>query len=144
MNTISNRKIKPFFIFLLLYQITLLSGCANMGAPSPNDINSAYFGEKPTREEAMSKINEYLNNSLFDPYSAKVDCNNPSGKVWVSPNRFMKPHYGYVVVCGVNAKNRMGGYTGKKDYWFIFNGSSSFKHLPMVNGKPYHAQFHPL
>lgn len=33
------------------------------------------------------------------------------------------PTFGYLVLCDINAKNRMGGYTGSKIKGFILNGS---------------------
>lgn len=115
--------VMPFFLF----------ACASNGAPRPEEARTAYFSEKPTKQETESKINRYLEQTLFDPYTAKVSCSQPTEKAWISYNMFQKPLYGYLVKCDINAKNRMGGYTGLTEYWFVFNGSE-FQHVDPVRG----------
>ena len=36
---------------------------------------------------------------------------------------FDEPTFGWIVFCDVNAKNKLGGYTGGKPHLFIFNGN---------------------
>lgn len=120
------------FIFASL--ILFISGCATTSGPTQNEMRNAQFYGKPTEQEARSKIDRYLEKTLFDPYTAKVRCDSPSEKAWIKDNVFNPPHYGYLVHCEINAKNRMGGYVGLKDYWFLFNGNS-FDHIDPVRSK---------
>ena len=131
MNTGSNRRASGLKILILAVTPFLLSACAMNGAPRVEDARNAYFSEKPTKQETDSKIKLYLEQTLYDPYSANVSCSQPTDKAWISHNMFEKPLYGYLVKCDVNAKNRMGGYTGVKEHWFVFNGASFQKVAPV-------------
>ena len=107
--------------------ITLgLAGCANTVTVKP--ISQVKFWPKPTKEEAMVKINGFLKNNLIDPLSAQVECNDLSDESWVWPGYGFEPKYGYLVLCQVNAKNRFGGYVGAKRYWFRINGAEIEHH----------------
>ena len=59
---------------------------------------------------------------MIDPDSLKLRCSNVR-KGWGRHNMYDKPIFGWVVLCGVNAKNKFGGYTGETPYLFIMNGS---------------------
>ena len=133
MNTGSNHCASALKVLILAATPYFLSACATNGAPRVEDARNAYFAEKPTKQETESKINRYLEQTLYDPYSAKVSCSQPTDKVWISYNMFEKPLYGYLVKCDINAKNRMGGYTGLKKHWFVFNGAS-FQEVDPVRG----------
>ena len=104
-----------------------LTGCANTVKP----INQVKFWPKPTKEEAMVKINGFLKNHLLDPYSAQVECDDVTNEAWVWPGVGYDINYGYLVICKVNAKNKFGGYVGAKDYVFRFNGPE-FEHEDVV------------
>ena len=104
--------------FLLLLVILIVSGCATV--PDRNAIKNAYFGTKPTEQEKLGIITEYVKRTLIDPDSLRVRCNSPR-KGWAR-HFYSKPvTFGYVFACFVNAKNRMGGYAGEKLYVFLFN-----------------------
>lgn len=98
---------------------------------SAKDKKPIAFGEKPTKEVAYATIRQYLNSVLIDPYSAQINCSEVSEKAWVWPGIGFGKHYGYLVICDVNAKNQFGGYTGAKRYVFRFNGSE-FEHEDVV------------
>lgn len=134
MNTGSNHAHTITLKVLILAAMSFfLSACASNGAPRSEEARMADFSEKPTKQETESKINRYLEQTLFDPYTAKVSCSQPTEKSWISNNMFNKPRYGFLVKCDINAKNRMGGYTGLTEYWFVFNGSE-FGHVDPVRG----------
>lgn len=106
---------KKFLMILLAF---VLAGCASK--PTNSDIRNAYFGEKPNQQEKLQIINEYVSRDLIDPESLRLKCAQPR-KGWARPF-FSKPvTFGYVFACDVNAKNRMGGYTGGELYVFLFN-----------------------
>lgn len=93
-------------------------GCA----PNVKPMSEVKFYPKPTKEEAREKINGFLNGHLLDPYSAHTECSNISDEAWVWPGVGYDRTYGYLVVCQVNAKNKLGGYVGAKRFVFRFNG----------------------
>ncbi|MFJ1340974.1 hypothetical protein ACIKP7_22895 [Pseudomonas caricapapayae] len=95
-----------------------LSGCAQPVKP----ISEVKFYPKPTKDEAMEKINGFLKTHLLDPYSAHVECSDVSNEAWVWPGIGYDRNYGYLVICQVNAKNKLGGYVGSKRYVFRLNG----------------------
>jgi hypothetical protein len=100
------------------FVVFALSACA--GVPVTKErINSAHFGAKPSEEEAMQKIRSYLGNVLIDPDSLRLKCSKVTDRAWARGNMFDEPQFGYLVICDVNAKNRMGGYTGGKEHAFL-------------------------
>ena len=109
---------------ILLTLIALaLAGCG--GVPvTRDDASKALFAAKPTDEEAIRKIRGYLENVLIDPDSLKLKCSKVTDKAWARGNMFDRPQFGYLVICDVNSKNRMGGYVGGKEFGFLLNGSS--------------------
>jgi hypothetical protein len=78
----------------------------------------------------MSQIRNYLARTLIDPDSLKLECSGVRGKGWARQFKFQPPIYGYPVLCSVNAKNKLGGYTGAKPYMFIFNNSTPAPMIP--------------
>ena len=106
---------KIFLIFLLPF---FLVGCAT--GVSKNEIQNAYYGQKPSEQEKIGIITQYVKNSLIDPDSLKLRCSSPR-KGWARTSFSNPVTFGYVFACGVNAKNRMGGYTGESLYVFLFN-----------------------
>jgi hypothetical protein len=86
--------------------------------PKQDQIQSAYYGEKPSREAALLIVKNYMSNILIDPYSATYDCDTPR-KAWA--NHVGRIYYGYVVFCDINAKNRFGGYVGSELSGFLLN-----------------------
>ena len=100
-------------VFLLIVLSVAISGCAKRGAPSPEEINSAYYGPRPTNYE--KQIKNWYSKTLFDQYSAHFEIGSPQ-KGWggrtgglVVERNIM---YFWVVPVRINAKNRLGGYTG--------------------------------
>ncbi len=112
------QKVGNMKIFLLFLLPFFLDGCATR-VPI-NEIQNAYYGQKPNEQEKIPIITDYVKDRLIDPDSLKLRCSSPR-KGWARPF-FSKPvTFGYVFACGVNAKNRMGGYSGEELYVFLFN-----------------------
>ena len=109
---------KQLFVATTFFLSLALAGCAATVKP----INQVKYWPKPTKEEAMTKIKGYLKNTLIDPYSAVVECSDVSNEAWIWKGVGVDTDYGYLVICQVNAKNRLGGYVGAKRYVFRFNG----------------------
>ncbi|OGW03805.1 MAG: hypothetical protein A2Z59_04385 [Nitrospinae bacterium RIFCSPLOWO2_02_39_17] len=56
---------------------------------------------------------------LFDPYSAVYRFGLPiKGYAYVN-GTLQPPVFGYIVIVGINAKNRMGGYVGEEDEIYL-------------------------
>lgn len=106
----------------------LLTACA---APTPKPRANVQFGPKPTLDQAMVKINQYLDDTLFDFPSARIKCEQPTDEAWVWPGVGYPLQYGYLVICQVNAKNKFGGYVGAQRYVFRFNGAE-FQHERVI------------
>ncbi len=114
-----------------------MSACAS---PIPNreQVRSAEYGEKPSYETALALVKQYMTSRLIDPYSAVYTCAQPI-KAWASTSRLIndklggRVHYGYVMPCEINAKNRLGGYVGSQSYNFmirIISGQPNIYELP--------------
>lgn len=107
----------------VIISATLLSACS---APMPNraEATSADYGEKPSLETALSLVKRYMEPRLIDPYSAVYSCVEPI-KAWASTSKLVhaelggRVHYGYVMPCMINTKNRLGGYVGAEKRNFM-------------------------
>jgi hypothetical protein len=98
--------------------LLLEMGCAT--APTQDDMARLGFGE-PLTIDYQQVIRNHFAETLFDPYSAVLRIGEPArGAVRLPPLAGGKYFSGYLVLVQVNAKNRMGGYTGYKDYLFVF------------------------
>lgn len=110
---------------LWLFACVLLGGCATRPSaplePTPEQLASADYGEPLPEEEAKAKAEQWLLDVLKDPESARIEWeqfergwgrNQRRGE-----GRFL---YGYVLLGKVNARNSYGGYTGAKQYKFLF------------------------
>ncbi len=107
--------------------ILLAAGCATM--PTQQEIANLNYGE-PITIDYQIVIKDYFEKVLFDPYSAHYDFGNPHTFWMREPPLYGGGLYaGYMVIVGVNAKNRMGGYVGMQEYGFIFKDNQIIKIL---------------
>jgi len=110
-------------IVYLLVMVTLLSGCAYMIRPTPTQIATADYGQYP--DDYKEIVNRWINNTFFDPYSVRDLTISTPEKSYIQDPPLLggATSYGYLITVTCNAKNRMGGYTGKKtSYLLIYNG----------------------
>ncbi len=104
--------------------VALLGACAT--APSAGEIANADYGVYPSGYQETVK--NYMAASLFDPYTAVYEN-------WRGPSRgysggnFVKTEFGYQVCVDINAKNRMGGYVGRKRYYFLIRNGAVVQDL---------------
>lgn len=103
--------------------VLMLAACGTSFKPSADEVRRASFGTKPTKEFAIERIRAHLRESLIDPDSLKLSCSEPQAG-WARYDFLDKPQFGYVVLCGVNAKNRFGGYTGNRPAVYLFTGNA--------------------
>lgn len=98
--------------------LLVIAGC---GGPPPYDELMALDYGSPPGEEYQQVIMGYFNGVLIDPMSAVYDFWEPA-MAWCKPGTVLDRRLtgGYAVKVAVNAKNRMGGYTGRKFYCAFF------------------------
>lgn len=102
----------------LIFVVVLCAGCAALLVPSEEQFAKADYGEYPSNYEEIVK--QHITGYLLDPESARFSDWKEPKKDWFRDRGL---HFGYRVCVRVNAKNRMGGYTGKKlTYLLIKNG----------------------
>ena len=106
----------------------LVSGCAVSPVmmfpiePTKEEISKADYGEKPTLYKKV--IEDYVKSGLIDPESAQLTNYSAPKKDWLGDNEIGgKTYIGWLVCVDVNAKNKYGGYVGRKMYSFIFKGN---------------------
>lgn len=115
-----------------------LTACAGP-RPSHVEVRSADYGERPTVGQTLALVQEYMSPRLIDPYSARYECQPPT-KVWITGSYFHNVNfggrvtYGYVALCSINAKNRLGGYTGAKSYPFVVRQRGGKGVAEMITG----------
>jgi hypothetical protein len=123
--------------------ISTLVGCATH-PPTAEQERSANYGE--ISEIATTKlILNYLNATLIDPYSAHITTYVSSANKYWAADRKGAYHFGWLVGYTVNAKNRMGGYTGNKKYLaFIENEQIVQIYEPFDSGDCCYPEFHTI
>lgn len=103
---------------LLVFFCFCLIGCATIPPPTPEQISNADYGNYPYNYQEV--IKDFMDDLLIDPGSAVYSNWRGPSKGWVG-NGFQGYVFGYRVCVFVNAKNRMGGYVGKRLYHFVIN-----------------------
>jgi hypothetical protein len=85
-----------------------------MIAPNAQETANADYGAYPQNYRAI--VDEWMRDSLYDPHSV-VDLEiKPPFKYFLQAAPLMGGGrtFGYLVQVKLNAKNRMGGYVGRK------------------------------
>ncbi|HAB36960.1 MAG TPA: hypothetical protein DCE52_02970 [Rhodobacteraceae bacterium] len=107
---------------VLILSVLLFSGCVTYEpAPTSYQLQSAYFGERPTYTQVKDTIEKVSHATLKDPFSAQY-IYSPPRKAWTYYQ--FKVHYGYAVEYKVNARNGFGAYGGFKPNQFIYNSGN--------------------
>ena len=97
----------------LLFALCLLFGCA--ARPTAEQLAVADYGAYPGNYQQI--IDRYLAATLKDPESVQYEHIKGPTQMWSASSGSVK--YGYGVCAYVNAKNSLGGYTGRKIYFFL-------------------------
>ena len=104
------------FVIIVLMSF-LLSAC--MHEVKPQDIASADYGKVPPNYKEA--IEGHMQGILFDPFSAMYRYFGEPVRSYAHVHGGINPpEFGHLVQVGINAKNRMGAYTGEKLYVFLF------------------------
>lgn len=126
--------------FALLLTTIALAGCLTANPPKPEEVSAAEYGTKPSTTEMVSAVKNYMSKRLIDPYSAVYECSTPS-KSWVIGGsgsegnvEFNRTYFGYFSNCTINAKNKLGGYTGSKEYYFMIYTRNGERYLAHFDG----------
>jgi hypothetical protein len=108
--------------------LCLVAACATT-PPTTEEISALGYGE-PLTIDYKTSIKKYFEESLIDPFSAHIKIGEPQQYSYRdSLIEGRKVYAGYAVPAKVNAKNRMGGYVGWKDYIFLFRNNQLSKIL---------------
>lgn len=109
--------------YLIVISTALALGCAH-GPPSREELARADYGPPVSQVEAQSRALAFLGSYLKDPDSARIEWQSVY-RGWLRDARMRGGalKFGHVLEARVNAKNSYGGYTGYKDYSFLFRGS---------------------
>lgn len=108
---------------ILFGLVMILGGCA--GHLTKAQFSQADYGElSPAYKEA---IKEHMIDKFYDPESARYrDIKPPMKGYAYVPNDAPKLTFGYIVDVNINAKNRMGGYTGEGEYTFLVKNNEAW------------------
>ena len=108
---------------LILSLLLVIPACAGLQRGNdPKLLATADFGDYP--ENLKEIVKAHLNKVLFDPYSVRDLTIKKPKQSWYRPSGFRQSViYGYETRVSLNAKNRMGGYTGIQEHFvFVRNG----------------------
>lgn len=97
----------------LLIGATLLAGAASIAGCSVNSAESA--GPRPDNWRAV--VTEYIRSTWYDP------CSMRDAQLAAPVTGTFNFQSGWIVCFRANAKNRMGAYTGLKNYDFMLRDS---------------------
>ena len=108
---------------ILFGLVMILGGCA--GHLTKAQLSQADYGElSPAYKEA---IKEHMIDKFYDPESARYRYIKPPVKGYAYvPNDAPKLTFGYIVEAHVNAKNRLGAYTGEDLYTFLVKNDTAW------------------
>jgi hypothetical protein len=101
---------------IIVSMFIMLSLCSCAGRPTYEQLRDADYGAYPDNYQEI--IENYYSNALFDPYSAVYEFSTPRK---LGHGDGFKQYFGYAICGTVNAKNRLGGYVGKKLFFFMIN-----------------------
>ena len=108
----------------------LLGACAS--PPYAEEIANANYGAYPS--DYQETVKNYMAAFLFDPYTAVYE-NWRGPSLGYSGGNFVKTEFGYQVCVDINAKNRMGGYVGRKRYYFLVRNGAVVQDLGELGGR---------
>lgn len=108
---------------LLIALYSPAGGCATSQTAPPDSA-------PPANYRALAK--EYLRTTLFDPYSVR-DAQVASPQ-WGDSAYLLDPGPGWIICVRMNAKNRLGAYTGlKEDALLVRNGKVTISSNSIVD-----------
>ena len=108
-------------LVIIVLMSFLLSACTHEVAL--RDIESADYGQFPKNYKEV--IEGHMYTKLFDPYSAMYRYIAGPAKGYAHVRGGINPpEFGYLVAVGINAKNRLGAYTGEQLYSFLFKNDT--------------------
>ena len=101
----------------------LMGGCATRLTPAL--LESADYGElNPQYKEA---IKAHMQTLFYDPEGARYRyVKEPVKGFAYVPNNAPKLEFGYIVEAHINAKNRLGAYTGEERYQFLVKNDTAW------------------
>ncbi|MCU1783717.1 hypothetical protein NTD80_13215 [Pseudomonas sp. 13B_2.1_Bac1] len=107
---------------VMMVMVLAIAGCSSAQV-DPASVAGENYGPYP--DDYQETVKAYFQEHLKDPYTAQYRFKMPY-KAYLrdAPVSGGKPIvFGYVVECGVNAKNSYGAYIGEKVYTlFLRNG----------------------
>lgn len=91
------------------------------------------YGAPPSNEQVETAVKSYFEHVLFDPFSAHYEFGGRYRAYRIAPliAGGGVEWKGWAVDVRVNAKNRMGGYTGWQGYHVQFTGDSVANYYPI-------------
>lgn len=99
-------------------------------------ITAADYGMYPSNYKEIA--GHFISNRLIDPDSARYSNWIEPAKAWGIDSSRGINIFGYRVCVDVNAKNRMGGYTGRKPYYILIREGVVYKY---IGGSSYSASY---
>ncbi len=114
-----------FFIGVISF---LIQACATK--PTKQELDNANYGLHPSESDIERIYKETVKQTLIDPESVQTRNIQEPKKFWRKSNDFLQAYW---IICGeVNAKNRLGGYTGFKPaiIWANKSGSGMEETIP--------------
>ena len=108
-----------------------VSGCATSDTTQPDSA-------PPANYRALAR--DYLRTSLFDPYSVRDAQIAPPQ--WGDSAYLLDPGPGWIICVRLNARNRMGAYTGYKEDALLVRGGKVTISSNAIGGGPSPAKIH--
>jgi len=115
---------RAYRLFAVAFSLWMIGNV--LGCPRPPTIHNADYGKVP--DTYQQRIWKYMENHLDDPYSAQYRfVGDPvKGSAYLR-GAMEPPEFGYLVSVGINARNRIGDYTGEQMYTFLIRDNKVWK-----------------
>ena len=110
------KTVRVLVVLGLAHFVSLTIGCASLLPPTAATLANADYGTYPSNYEEIAK--DWIKKTFFDPYTVQDLVISAPAKHW-EWYKFEGPCYGYVISVSCNAKNRMGGYTGRQVFYLL-------------------------
>ena len=118
--------------FVTITAMFLLPSCSGLNYETPSyqptdeEKENADYGEFPNDYKKL--VQDYMQTRLIDPYSAHYRYTLEPQKYVLEAATKEETIFCYYVYVYINAKNKMGGYTGEKSYFFFIKNNRIIKY----------------
>ena len=112
-------KRQTWIILVCCALVVSLSGCL-VYAPSSHDMSSADYGPKPSKKDCLKELENFGEDTLKYPGSAKYRVVSEPERGWVRVRNSSNPTFGWIFEAEIDAKVRKDGDRERLEYVMMY------------------------